>query len=119
MHGAYGADPANELFNPEGGGAAFPTPPAAAYVGNSIGWVFVDLALANVGSATAELVAATGPLTLSVCEALNDGLGLANPPQADDDDLSPLITYPGSPSACIGSMTIPGTHTYYHALEVR
>lgn len=70
-YGTYGASPENEIFNPEGGGAAWRTPPSD--INDGSGWEFYGTpAIPGAGTGRADLVAVLPNVTEAFCAKINE-----------------------------------------------
>ena len=143
------------VFHPTGGGATYMSP-SSDLVAAATGWVFngeneinligTTTAGDAVGTGTADLIAFLPNITLSVCEAINDELGITAIPEESGIDIETQMinavgttageTSLGAGGATIGSPTgtdvteldgqpfgcfqqPAGTYVYYHVLIER
>lgn len=77
-------------------------------------------AIEDVGSTANEILWTGLFLSLNLCEAINKGYGLTNPPTPDTDgNLTLVDAYPGETAACYESNSGSGFYNYYHVLVAR
>lgn len=124
------------VFSPSGGGYVYANIPAN--VGNATDWGFASLEhptrgvyITDIGTNTdvtgRDALAGLADISLAVCTAINNGVGVANPPAnnsptADgtavtyDIGSNVIDAYPGQPFACVNTDNGSGVYLYYHAL---
>lgn len=74
---ANGANTKCQVFSPDGGGVVYSDPPVDDYNDGS-DWIFTGTnTVANIGSASPDLIAILPELKLSVCEMINSKLNIA------------------------------------------
>ena len=84
-YGVYGADPANEIFNPVAGAVIYTDPPADATTTGTEEYLFLsDNEVEGIGStcgaaSCADLLMVIPNMREEVCIKLNDMLGVTNP----------------------------------------
>lgn len=118
---------ANCLFAPEGGDAQFtPLPPINL---GSRGWQVAEsiasVNISGVGTTAADDILYAQEIQLSICEALNRGLGLPETPVQNSTELAvpgpdTIDAYPGEEFGCFeNGAPSGGTYWYYHTLVSR
>jgi len=107
------------IFASEGGGVAPVETAGAAW------YIYPQTAppqesVNGVGTTANDVVFLVGgffsPLTLDICNAINQGLGLGTPP-VQDDVAAGINPYPGEYAACYIQSGNPAAYTYYHVLQ--
>ncbi len=126
----------NDVFYSGGGGAVYQNPPSG--IGNATEWGFRDVVdptkgifIKDIGTNTdvtgRDVLAGLGDITLAVCQELNRGLGLSNPPATNSAvAVNPPATYAinqnvidAYPGQAFGCFWITSGYVYYHALIER
>ena len=101
-HSDYGdlsadADPSDQMFHRDGGGAAYRTPPTGTNDGSA--WEFYGSTnLPNVGSDAAELTAVLPNVTQQFCDKMNSINGQSGTPSDNNSDAGPTCVHSGAAS---------------------
>jgi hypothetical protein len=139
-YGAYGANPAAEVFNPQGGAAAWRDAPSGILFSSSGHWEFYgSTAIPGAGSDKADLIAVLPGVTKAFCAQINQINGQTS---AQPSDPAACVNggsadrFNGAPFAAVpNTMDVPtftavpaleacvecagGDYHYYHTLLVR
>lgn len=104
-YGVYGADAANEIFNPDGGAVVYQDPPEDVTVSGTETYQFLSAnEVENVGTtcgaaACSDLIVIVSGVREDICTRINDLLGVDNPSDAPPTDTNIDKTVPFKPAA--------------------